>query len=316
MSSNVNPDELLEYEMEEAVAVLAEALENDDEETVKGLQKFWATNWTVVMTPGQIIRTLIRMHLEDRDWFIVKSDTRSRSMKQDEKEFVRYLKGQTETGIEYLEKLSETGLIEVRLLKHIEILIEDAEASIFTPEDKQTLRRLDDPATQKVEGLHNIDPQNVSQSDVNEVENFFKTQVPGKWNAIKLKEDLWGGYLNEMSHEYDERINTRALGNLIGISVRQEGKSVIRPLRWIVTNHSGDQMTLSELREAFMEVGAQDRFDQWLGWEQGLRDELRLLDFEDGLKLVTVDKDRTAYRAWEQMNNRAQQRVQQGTRSP
>jgi len=315
MSSNVNPDELLEAEMEEAVAVLAEALENDDEQTVVGLQKFWATNWTVVMTPGQIIRTLIRMDLEDRNWFIVKSDSRSRSMEQDEKQFVRYLTKKTDTGIDYLQKLAETNLIEVRLLKHIEILIDNAEDSIFTPEDKQTLRKLNTPASEKVKDLKNIDSQNVTQRDKEEVEEYFKTQVPRKWNAITLNNELWGDYLDNMSHEYDEQINTHALGNLIGISVRQEGKSVFRPIRWIVMNHSGEEMNLSELREAFTEMGAQDRFDHWLGWEQGIRDELRLLEFEDGLKRVTVDKDRLAYRAWEQMNQRAQQRLQQQSRS-
>jgi hypothetical protein len=211
--------------------------------------------------------------------------------------------------------LAETNLIEVRLLKHIEILIDNAEDSIFTPEDKQTLRKLNTPTSEKVKDLKNIDSQNVTQRDKEEVEEYFKTQVPRKWNAITLNDELWGDYLDNMSHEYDEQINTHALGNLIGISVRQEGKSVFRPIRWIVMNHSGEEMNLSELREAFTEMGAQDRFDHWLGWEQGIRDELRLLEFEDGLKRVTVDKDRLAYRAWEQMNQRAQQRLQQQSRS-
>lgn len=312
MSSIADTDDLIEVEMEVIAEVLAEALQDGDSQVVKGIQRFGATNWTVFMTPGQIIGTLIRMNLEGRDWCVLDSRYGRRDMREDEKKFYRYLHDDLETGVEYLSSLYEWELIEVRLPEHLEILVEHAVEGHFSDEDRRVLRGLDNEYEEVIKQVKNS--RREDRNDAKEVLEMLKGD-PEKWSAIRLHPEAWDDYLSEMEHSFDERIHTHALGNIIGISAQEKGETVYRPIRRIINNHSGETVPLDELREEFTRVGRQDRFDFWVRHEQQLRDPMRLISFDDGFHEVTIDRDRAAHRALERINARAQERYQEQHRS-
>lgn len=312
MSSVPNPDDFIEIEMEAIAEVLAEALRDGDRQVVRGIQRFGATNWTVVMTPGQIVGTLIRMHAEGREWCVIDSNSGHREMYSDEKEFWRYLQGDLKTGIDYLKSLYEWGLLDVRLPEHLDILVDHAMKGDLNSNDRRSLRGLGDDHRDLINGL-NTDPDS-SQSDKQNVLTALKNDHQN-WVAIRLHPDAWEEYLDEMEHGYDERVHTHALGNIFGISVQGKGKSIYRPIRRIVEKFSGETVPLDELREEFTRVGRGDRFDFWVRHEQQLRDPMRLISFDDGLAEVAIDRDRAAHRALQLINERAQERYRSGYRS-
>lgn len=312
MASLPDPEDMIEIEMESIAEVLAEALHNDDRQVIRGIQRFGATNWTVVMTPGQIIGTLIRMHTEGRDWCVIDSNSGRRDMNSDEKDFWRYLQGDLKTANEYLTKLYDWDLLDARIPEHLEILVEHAIEGEFNSKDRQSLRGLNDEHQDLIKGLKN--DSTASRSDEQDAIEALKSDHEN-WSAIRLEPDAWEDYLNEMEHGYDERVHTHALGNIFGVSVRGKGKSIYRPIRRIVHKFSGEKVSLDELREEFTRVGRGDRFDFWVRHEQQLRDPMRLISFKDGLAEVTIDQDRAAHRALELVNQRAQERIQAGYRS-
>lgn len=312
MSSSTDPEDLVDYEMEEAAAVLAEALQDDDEQVIRGIQRFGATNWTVLMTPGQIIGTLIRMHIEGREWVVIDSNSGHRDMHEDEKAFWRYLHNNLTTGIRYLTNMHELELLNVRLPERLQITVEHAAEGNLNDEDKRVRRSLKSEHQDAIDAL--VDNPSPSKTDTDGVLQLLKNDHEN-WCAIRLHPNAWDDYLGEMDHQFDERIHTHALGNVFGISVRGEGKTIYRSIRNIVMNHSGETLDLEELREEFTRIGRQDRFDFWVRHEQQLRDPIRLISFDDGLTEVTIDRDRAAYRAWERINERAQERFRGGFRS-
>lgn len=309
MSVTPGGDDFLEIEMEVMAEVLAEALRDDDDQVIRGIQRFGATNWTVLMTPGQIIGTLIRMDLEGRDWCVIDSNHGHREMQRDEKDFYNYLHGDLETGVEYLSSLYEWELIEVRLPEYLEILVEHAIEGNFNEEDRRIIRSELDGEHEALMNQLKDNPE-ADQSDAEEVIETLK-ENPENWSAIRLHREAWDDYLSEMEHSFDERIHSHALGNIIGISVQEKGKRIYRPIRQMVEKYSGETVSLDELREEFTRVGRQDRFDFWVRHEQQLRNPIRLISFDDGMQEVTIDRDRAAYRALERINERAQERYRE-----